>query len=243
MRQVFGPDGNLNLALKPDFKLSDKGLIGGGAMIFKYSTFFFSLMVIQVKAHAHSDLRSKVLNALHAKSELAEVKVTQSDSKTVQNWKYTLSDLNPETLIIEDIKGSHTVEKNELFKLGINADILSYSFFNTEIPRSFGIDKKYHITYTAVKTAAKDLSHFLVYYDKKNFYPVKVTYFNGNKKIATVEYLDYKKIKNQIWRANVITAENHLSQKRTRLEFTKTEVNPDSSPIRMGSDRTTVKAI
>jgi hypothetical protein len=131
---------------------------------------------------------------------------------------------------------SKNFEVSELLKLGLNADILAYAFFNSEIPTPFGIDKKFHITYTAVKTENKSLSHFLVYYDKKNYYPVKVAYFNGSKKITTVEYLDYKKIKNKVWRAQTITAENHLSQVKTRVEFTKTEINAAPSKMTMGKD-------
>lgn len=206
-------------------------------MQLKQILFLVNLLVVQSKAQTNMELRSKVLNSLRAKTEMADVKVTQSDSDKVQTWRYSLSDLNPESLKIENKAESKNVELGELYKLGINADVLSYSFYNSEIPTPFGMDKKYHITYTAVKTANKDLSHFLVYYDKQNFYPVKVTYFNGNKKITTVEYLNYKKIKNKVWRAQVITSENHLSQKHTRFEITKIEINSDGSPIRIGKDK------
>lgn len=205
-------------------------------MLIKKILFMLNLMFLEAKAQTNTELRSKVLNALRAKTEVAEVKITQSDSDKVQMFKYSLSDLNPETLTIKDLTGDKAVEIAEFQKLGLSADVLSYSFFNTEIPTPFGIDKKYHITYTAVKNKNNSLSHFLVYYDKKNFYPVKVTYYNGSKKISTVEYLDYKKMKDKVWRAKVITSENHLSNRRTRIEYTKMDVNSDSGKSTMGSE-------
>lgn len=205
-------------------------------MLIKKFLFLVNLMFCEAKAQTNIELRSKVLNALRTQTENAEVKVTQSDSDKVQVYRYSLSDLNPESLQIQDLNQTRTVEMSELQKMGLNADVLSYSFFNTEIPTPFGIDKKYHITYTAVKTQNNSLSHFLVYYDKKNFYPVKVAYFNGSKKIYTIEYLDYKKFKNKIWRAQVITSENHLSNKRTRLEYTKIEVNSISAKPTLGAE-------
>ncbi|MBL7546183.1 MAG: outer membrane lipoprotein-sorting protein [Bdellovibrionaceae bacterium] len=156
------------------------------------------------------------------------------DSKPVAFLRYSFTDLNPATLQIQETESGKAVDLGELLKLGINADVLSYSFFNSVNPKPFGINKTYHITYTAVKTDNNSLSHFLVYYDKKNFYPVKVAYYNGSKKVTTIEYLDYKKLKDKVWRAHVITAENHLNQKRIRVEFTKIEINPDPSKLRIG---------
>jgi hypothetical protein len=205
-------------------------------MLIKQLLFLVNLMLCQAKALTNIELRSKVLNALRAKTEVAEVKVTQSDSDKVQTYKYSATDLNPESLIIHDLAGDKSVDILEFQKLGLNADVFAYSFFNSEISTPFGIDKKYHITYTAVKTQNSSLSHFLVYYDKKNFYPVKVAYYNGNKKVSTIEYLDYKKMKNKVWRAQVITSENHLSNKRTKVEYTKLEINSDSSKPTLGAE-------
>lgn len=188
-----------------------------------------NLIVSESKAQTNQELRSKVLNAVRSKSDVAEIKVTQSDSDKVQIYKYSLNDLNPESLRIQDAEDPNPIEIAEFLKLGLNADVFAYSFFNTEIPTPFGFNKNYHITYTAVKTQNNSLSHFLVYYDKKNFYPVKVAYYNGSKKVSTVEYLEYKKVKNRIWRAHVITSENHINRKRTRVEYTKIEVNSGSS--------------
>lgn len=193
-------------------------------------------MFLEVKAETGTELRSKVLNALRAKTEVAEIKITQSDSDKVRHLKYSVSDLKPETLQIFDIAGDKVVEISEFQKMGVSIDVLAYSFFNTEYPTPFGMNKKYHITYTAVKNQSDSLSHFLVYYDKKNFYPVKVAYYNGNKKVSTVEYLEYKKLKDTIWRANVITSENHINKKRTRIEYTKMDINPDPSKPTMGSE-------
>ncbi len=193
-------------------------------------------MFLEAKAQTNDELRSKVLNALRAKTEVAEIKITHSDSDKVHVFKYSVSDLNPETLRIQDMAGDKPVETIEFQKMGLSADIFAYSFFNTEFPTPFGIDKKYHITYTAVKNQNNSLSHFLVYYDKKNFYPVKVTYYNGSKKISTVEYLDYKKMKDKVWRAKVITSENHLSKRRTRIEYTKMDVNSEPSKPAIGSE-------
>lgn len=205
-------------------------------MLIKKILFLFNLMFLEAKAQTNTELRSKVLNALRAKTEVAEVKITHSDSDKVHLFKYSVSDLNPETLRIQDMAGDKPVETSEFQKMGLSADIFAYSFFNTEFPTPFGIDKKYHITYTAVKNQNNSLSHFLVYYDKKNFYPVKVTYYNGSKKISTVEYLDYKKMKDKVWRAKVITSENHLSRKRTRIEYTKMDVNSEPSKPAIGSE-------
>lgn len=191
-------------------------------------------MFTEVKAQTDKELRAKVLNSLRAKTEYSEIKITQSGSDKVHLLRYTLSDLNPETVQIEDVTTSKPFDIKDLLGLGLNVDILSYSFFNTENPTPFGMDKKFHITYTAVKTSNNSLSHFLVYYDKKSFYPLKVTYFNGNKKVTTIEYLDYKKFRNKVWRAQVITSENHLTQKRTRVEFSKVEINSDPVKLRMG---------
>lgn len=205
-------------------------------MLMKKILFALNLMFLEAKSQTTTELRSKVLNAVRAKTEMAEVKISQSDSDKVQTFKYSLSDLNPDTLRIQDQAGDKAVEISEFQKLGLSADVLAYSFFNTEIPTPFGIDKKYHITYTAVKNQNNSLSHFLVYYDKKNFYPVKVTYYNGSKKVSTVEYLEYKKLKDKVWRAKVITSENHLNKRRTRIEYTKMDVNSEPSKPAMGSE-------
>tara|TARA_B110001454_G_scaffold16145_2_gene14599 strand:+ start:8743 stop:9378 length:636 start_codon:yes stop_codon:yes gene_type:complete len=205
-------------------------------MLIKKILFLLNLMFSEAKAQTNAELRSKVLNALRAKTEVAEIKVTQSGSDKVQSYRYTVSDLNPASLSIQDLAGSKTVDVSEFQKMGLSAEVLAYSFFNSDIPTPFGMSKAYHITYTAVKTQNNSLSHFLVYYDKKNFYPVKVDYYNGNKKISTIEYLEYKKIKDKVWRAHVITSENHLNNKRTKVEYTKMEINSDSTKPALGSE-------
>lgn len=205
-------------------------------MLIKKLLFLVNLMFCEAKAQTNRELRSKVLNALRAKTEIAEVKVTQSDSDKVQTYKYSVTDLNPESLVIQDLAGAKPVDIVEFQKMGLSPEVFAYSFFNSEIPTPFGMNKTYHITYTAVKTLNNSLSHFLVYYDKKNFYPVKVDYYNGNKKISTIEYLEYKKMKNKVWRAHVITSENHLSNKRTKVEYTKLDINSDSVKPTLGAE-------
>jgi hypothetical protein len=162
--------------------------------------------------------------------------VTQVDSVKVQFFKYSISDLNPDSLQIQDLAGSKPVDVTEFQKMGLGADVLAYSFFNSEIPTPFGMSKSFHITYTAVKNKNNSLTHFLVYYDKKNFYPVKVDYYNGNKKISTIEYLEYKKMKNKVWRAHLITSENHLSKKRLKVEYTSLEITVDSDKRLLGAE-------
>lgn len=236
---VFGPAKSFHFPLKPDQKLADKGPKRNSkepTMLIKKLLFLVNLMFSEAKAQTNMELRSKVLNALRAKTEVAEIRVTQSGSDKVQTYKYSVSDLNPESISIQELAGSKPVDIVEFQKMGLNAEVLAYSFFNSEIPTPFGMSKTYEITYTAVKTQNNSLSHFLVYYDKKNFYPVKVDYFNGNKKVSTVEYLEYKKIKNKVWRAHVITSENHLSNKRTKVEYTKMEINPDALKPSLGAE-------
>ncbi len=172
-------------------------------------------------------LRAKVLNALRAKTEIVEMAVTLAGSANVEKYKISISDLNPESLLLVEASKNQPVELSNLTRFGINPEILSYSFFNTEIPKPFGFDKKFHITYTPVTSKTGSLTHFLVYYDKINFYPLKVVYYNGSQKVTTVEYQDYKKFKNKVWRAQRIVSENHLIQKTTRIEFSKIEINSD----------------
>ncbi len=180
-------------------------------------------------------LRTKVLNALRAKTEVNEMTVTLPGSNRPEKYKFSLSDLNPESLLLFEADKNQPVELSNLTRFGINPEILSYSFFNTENPKPFGFDKKFHITYTPVASKTGSLTHFLVYYDKINFYPLKVVYYNGSQKVTTIEYLDYKKFKSKVWRAQRIVSENHLSQKTTRIEFSKIEINPDLKiPPRLG---------
>lgn len=200
-------------------------------MIISRILLVLSLAASQTKAQTSLEIRTKVLNALRANSEISEVKVTQTGSDKIEKYKFSVQDLNPDTFKLYSLDGSKAFDLAELTKFGLNPEILSYSFFNSEIPKPFGLNKKYHITYTPVVSPSGTLSHFLVYYDKANFYPVKVAYFNGNKKVTTIEYSAYRKIKNKIWRARLITSENHLSQKRTRIEFTKIEINSEGKAV------------
>lgn len=195
-------------------------------MSLKKYIFIINIFLTQARAQTNVELRAKVLNALRTSSESAEIKVTHSDSDSADYYKFSFKDLDPQSLQFSELSGDKNKEHSELSKLGINSEILTYSFYNSENSKPFGLDKKFHITYTAVSSASGSLSHFLVYYDKKNFYPIKVTYFNGNKKITTVEYKDYRKLKNKIWRAYSVTSENHLNQKKTYIEFTKIDINP-----------------
>ncbi len=205
-------------------------------MSYKPYILILNLAFTQVKAQTNTELRSKVLNALRAKSETSELKITESGSEKIGNFKLSLKDLNPQSLEVIAVGTTKSLDADELSKLGINADVLSYSFFNSENAKPNGFAKKFHITHTQVIASSGQLSHFLVYYDKENFYPVKVTYYRRDKKITTIEYSNYKKIKGRVWRAQMITSENHLSNKKTQIEVSKIEINPEVvAPPRIGN--------
>lgn len=204
-------------------------------MLLKKILFLLNLAFSEAKTQTTNiELRTKVLNALRATSEVSEMKVTRSEAQKPEFYTLTLEDLNPKSLVIYSRRDKKSFPLNELSKWGVNSDILSYSFFNSEVPKAFGFSKKFHITYTPVLTSTGSISHFLVYYDKTNFYPTRVTYYDGNKKITTIEYTEYKKIKNKIWRAHAITSKNHTNQQFVKIEFTKIEISLQPMVPRLG---------
>ena len=209
-------------------------------MHFKEILFFSNLILTQAKGYTNFELRTKVLDALRAKSEVAEFRINQSEMGLSKKYRLSFQDLKPDTLrIVEtsDKKESdeNAMDSSELSKFGFNAEILTYAFFNSQVAKPFGFSSKFHITYTPIASSPSGLTHFLVYYDKAGFYPVKVSYYKGDKKMTTIEYKEYKKLKNQVWRAHLLISENHLNQKSTRIEFSNIEINPASLIPRLGS--------
>lgn len=196
--------------------------------------YLFNLIISEVKAQSQVELRARVLSALKSKTEVVEMKVSQSGMEKTNAFRYSLTESDPKTLEIYDLSSNLRVDFSELSKIGVNSDVLAYSFFISGNAKPFGFSKKYHITYTPVVSESGGLSHFLVYYDKSHFYPTKVVYYNGSKKITTIEYSEYKKIKNKVWRAHMITSENHLNKKLTKIEFAKINIDSVEVPPKLG---------
>lgn len=120
-----------------------------------------------------------------------------------------------------------TSKKSENGILGseISSEDLNMGMAQSSKVALSGQNDKYHILNISFPKGQGKYTHAFSYLDKRTFVPMMTVYYNGAKKIKTVDFKGYKLINNKTWRAQEIKVVNHTNNRRTNLKFKSYRVN------------------
>jgi uncharacterized protein len=177
---------------------------------------------VKVRKFKMKTMSSNGFHALIRMQEPSDIKNTgflsQIKGGEEQQWIYL-----PSTKQVRRV----TSKKSENGILGseISSEDLSAGMVKTAKVTVSGNNPKFHVLSIQFPKGQTKYTHAYSYLDKKTFVPMMTVYYQGQKKIKTVDFTGYKLVDKKIWRAQEIKVVNHLNNRRTNLKFKSYKVN------------------
>lgn len=194
----------------------------------KKALYLSLLLFYQIKAQERNDLKERIQEVLDTPELIGHFQIQTVDSKDQPSFfgGFSFVQSVSDGLVLKEEKNKKSDKdvSEKVINLGFTPESISYSYTRSKSSNFFGLNKDYHITYTPLVSVKGGLTHYLIYYSKKNLLPEKILYYKGSLKIRTIEYFDFKKIGKYGYRSFKIISEDHISLKRSTLIFDQIEV-------------------